>query len=89
MGEGCYRRGAVLVDFPTAVTDSWFDPRVLERIGLITGPVIGFLSAWLLFELTERRRRQLAQQAMRRALLAELRQAELVLSGILSAWLKC
>jgi hypothetical protein len=44
--------------------------------------IIGFLFAWGVFELTEHRRRTRAQAAMRRALMAELGHAELVLSTI-------
>ena len=44
--------------------------------------IIGFLFAWGAFELTEQRRRKRAQAGVRRALVAELGQAELVLSAI-------
>jgi hypothetical protein len=44
--------------------------------------IIGFLFAWGVFELTEHRRRKRAQAAVRRALVAELGQAELILSAI-------
>src|ERR1700736_6645254 len=44
--------------------------------------IIGFLFAWGVFELTEHRRRKRAQAFVRRALVAELGQAELVLSAI-------
>ena len=44
------------------------------------GMIIGFLFAWGVFELTEHRRGRRTQAAMRRALVAELGQAELVLS---------
>ncbi len=52
----------------------WWSPLI--------GMIIGFLFAWGVFELTEHRRRNRAQAAMRRALVAELGQAELVLSAI-------
>ena len=48
----------------------------------LLGMIIGFLFAWGVFELTEHRRRKRAQAAVRRALVAELGQAELVLSAI-------
>jgi hypothetical protein len=48
----------------------------------LIGMIIGFLFAWGVFERTEHRRRKLAQAAMRRALMAELGQAELVGSAI-------
>ncbi len=44
--------------------------------------IIGFLFTWGVFELTEQRRRKRAQAGVRRALVAELGQAELVLSAI-------
>jgi hypothetical protein len=49
----------------------------------IIGTVIGFLTAWGVLQLTDRRRRMLAQTATRRAVVAELRHAELVLSSII------
>jgi hypothetical protein len=52
----------------------------------IIGPVIGFLVAWALFELTERRKVRLAQQALRVALVAELRHAEILLSSIVGKY---
>src|SRR5258707_2142276 len=52
----------------------WWSPLI--------GMIIGFLFAWSVFELTEHRRRKRAQAVVRRALLAELGQAELVLSAI-------
>jgi hypothetical protein len=39
---------------------------------------LGFISAWLLFELTERRRVRIGQRELRRALLAELENAEVL-----------
>jgi len=48
----------------------------------LIGMIIGFLFAWGVFELTEHRRRKRAQAGVRRALVAELGQAELVLSAI-------
>jgi hypothetical protein len=50
------------------------------------GPVIGFVTAWVLFELTERRKVRLAQQALRKGLLAELRHAEVLLSTIVGKY---
>ena len=52
----------------------WWSPLI--------GMIIGFLFAWGVFELTEHRRRKRAQAGVRRALVAELGQAELVLSAI-------
>jgi hypothetical protein len=52
----------------------WWSPLI--------GMIIGFLFAWGVFEFPERRRRKRAQAAVRRALGAELGQAELVLSAI-------
>lgn len=49
----------------------------------IIGTVIGFLTAWGVVQLTDRRRRTLTQTATRRAVVAELRHAELVLSSII------
>ncbi len=42
--------------------------------------LVGFITAWLLFEVTERRRIRLAQRELRRAILAELENAEVVVS---------
>ena len=44
--------------------------------------LVGFISAWLLFELTERRRIRLAHRELRRALAAELENAEVLVSTI-------
>ena len=44
--------------------------------------LVGFISAWLLFELTERRRIRLAHRELRRALVAELENAEVLVSTI-------
>src|SRR5882672_7940390 len=52
----------------------WWSPLI--------GMIIGFLFAWGVFELTEHRRRKRAQAGVRRALVAELGQAELVVSAI-------
>jgi hypothetical protein len=52
----------------------WWSPLI--------GMIIGFLFAWGVFELTEHRRRRRTRAAVRRALVAELGQAELVLSAI-------
>lgn len=52
----------------------WWSPLI--------GMIIGFLFAWGVFERTEHRRRKRAQAAMRRALMAELGQAELAGSAI-------
>ena len=41
--------------------------------------LIGVLTAWLTFELTERRRRRMARKAFRSGLLEELRYAEVLL----------
>lgn len=46
------------------------------------GPFIGFVLGWLLFEITERRKVRLAQRELRRALVAELQHAELLLSTV-------
>src|SRR5260370_3686104 len=52
----------------------WWSPLI--------GMIIGLVVAWGGFELTEHRRRRRTQAAVRRALVAELGQAELVLSAI-------
>jgi hypothetical protein len=52
----------------------WWSPLI--------GMIIGFLFAWGVFELTEHRRRKRAHAGVHRALVAELGQAELVLSAI-------
>jgi hypothetical protein len=49
----------------------------------IIGTLAGFVAAWSVLELRERRRRQLAQAATHRAVVAELRHTELVLSSII------
>lgn len=49
----------------------------------IIGTVTGFLAAWGVLHLADLRRRKLADAARRRALVAELRQAELVLSTLI------
>lgn len=48
----------------------------------ILGPLAGFLTAWLTFELTERRKARLAREAMRTAVVGELHHAELLLANI-------
>jgi hypothetical protein len=47
----------------------------------IIGVVIGFLAAWGVLQLTEHRRRKRAQAVTRRAIVAELRHTELILSS--------
>lgn len=42
--------------------------------------LVGFISGWLLFEVTERRRARLSQRELRRALVAELENAEVLAS---------
>jgi len=59
----------------SAIMHDWWSP--------IIGTVFGFLIAWGLLQLTERRRWKLAQTATRRAVMAELRHVELVLSSII------
>lgn len=49
----------------------------------IIGTVAGFLVAWGVLQLMERRRRKMAQAVTHRALIAELRHAELVLSSVI------
>jgi hypothetical protein len=49
----------------------------------IIGTVIGFLTAWGVLQLTEHRRRKRAQALTHRAVVAELRHTELVLSSII------
>jgi hypothetical protein len=46
--------------------------------------VIGFISAWLLFTLTERLKHRRRLRLVRRSLVAELRQAELTLSSMVA-----
>ena len=48
--------------------------------------LVGFITAWLLFEVTERRRIGLAQREQRRALLAELENAEVLVSVIVGKY---
>jgi hypothetical protein len=50
----------------------------------IAGPILAFLAAWGLFEVTERRRVRLAERALRTALVAELEHAEAVLASIVT-----
>jgi len=47
----------------------------------IIGTVVGFLTAWGVLQLTEHRRRKRAQAVARRAIVAELRHTELILSS--------
>jgi len=47
------------------------------------GPIVGFLSAWVLFELTEFRRRRIQKRTYRKALVAELDNLEIFLSTLL------
>lgn len=49
----------------------------------IVGAVIGFLAAWGVLQLTEHRRRTRAQAVTRRAIVAELRHTELILSSVI------
>jgi hypothetical protein len=49
----------------------------------IVGTVTGFLAAWGVLQLTDRRRQRIAQAVTRRAVVAELRHTELVLSSII------
>ena len=48
--------------------------------------LVGLISGWLLFELTERRRVRLAQRELRRALEAELENAEVLVSSIVGKY---
>jgi hypothetical protein len=48
----------------------------------ILGPIAGFLTAWLIFELTERRRSRMARNAIRTAVVGELRHVELLLANM-------
>ena len=55
----------------------------LEALVSETAPVLlGFISAWLLFEVTARRRARLSQRELCRALVAELENAEVLASTI-------
>ena len=54
----------------------------LEAVSLL----VGFIMALLLFEVTERRRIRLGQRELRRALLAELENAEVVVSIFVSKY---
>ena len=47
----------------------------------IIGTVVGFLTAWSVLQLTEYRRGKRAQAVTRRAIVAELRHSELILSS--------
>ncbi len=49
----------------------------------IIGTVIGFLAAWGVLQLAERRRQAIAQAVTHRAVVAELRHVELVLSSVI------
>jgi len=49
-------------------------------------PFVGFATAWLLFEVTERRRVRLAQRELRQALRVELETAEALVSTIVAKY---
>lgn len=53
---------------------------------VLLGPLLGFLSALVLFEITEWRKVRLAQRALREALVAELQHAEVVLSTVVGKY---
>ena len=72
-----------------AVMNEFFSSLVATLGSLKWGDVsllVGFITAWLLFELTERRRIRLAQRELRRALLAELENAEVLVSSIVGKY---
>jgi hypothetical protein len=54
--------------------------RLIDALIPVAGPIAGFLAAWIVFELTEWRRREIQKQALRRALRAELETVEYLLS---------
>ncbi len=59
----------------------------LEALVSETAPVLlGFISAWLLFEVTARRRARLSQRELCRALIAELENAEVLASTIVAKY---
>lgn len=59
----------------------------LDSLASNTVPIlVGFISAWFLFEVTERRRAQRSQRELRLALVAELENAEVVASTIVSKY---
>jgi hypothetical protein len=58
----------------------------LQPVWILLTALVSFVSAWILFELTERRKVRLAQKALREALIAELRHAEVLLSSIVGKY---
>lgn len=58
--------------------------RILESLLPSAGALAGFLLAWVLFELTEWRRRIRQRNAIRHALRAELRNSEVVLNSLVT-----
>ena len=57
-----------------------------QDISLVVGPLVGFASAWLLFEVTERRRVRLTQRELRQALIVELEHVEVLVSSIVGKY---
>lgn len=57
-----------------------------QFLSRIPGAVLGFITAWVLFELTEWRRRRLDRRELRRALVAELKNVEVLLSTIVGKY---
>lgn len=58
----------------------------LQPVWILLTALVSFAFAWILFELTERRKVRLAQRALREALIAELRHAEVLLSSIVGKY---
>jgi len=58
----------------------------LQPVWILLTALLSFGFAYLLFELTERRKVRLAQRALREALIAELQHAEVLLSSIVGKY---
>jgi len=53
---------------------------VVSNLVIVGGPVLGFISAWLLFVLQEHRKQRIAVESSRQSLIAELKWLESLLS---------
>src|SRR5262245_38908451 len=71
---------------------AWLSARhqgVWSLLAPLAGSVVGFISAWLLFEFTERRKVRMAHDALRQALIAELEHAEVLLASNTGKYAHC